>query len=86
METNLQPAKITENYLTLLPAYGRDYKSRLAVERDFNMNKDFEMASMVQGGHFRGGRCCSKSDFATGTKVKIRYNRMLSSVVITVLC
>ena len=28
-------------YLTLLPAYGRDYKSKKAIIEDLNNNKDF---------------------------------------------
>ena len=29
------------NYLTLLPAYGRDYKSKRLIIDDLNNNKDF---------------------------------------------
>tara|TARA_R100000458_G_scaffold53368_1_gene55552 strand:- start:1192 stop:1410 length:219 start_codon:yes stop_codon:yes gene_type:complete len=29
------------NYLTLLPAYGRDYKSKKLIIEDLNSNKDF---------------------------------------------
>jgi len=29
------------NYLTLLPAYGRDYKSKKAILNDLNSLKDF---------------------------------------------
>ena len=29
------------NYLTLLPAYGRDYKSKKQIIDDLNNNKDF---------------------------------------------
>tara|TARA_B100001287_G_C22547946_1_gene465424 strand:+ start:463 stop:681 length:219 start_codon:yes stop_codon:yes gene_type:complete len=29
------------NYLTLLPAYGRDYKSKKHIIDDLNNNKDF---------------------------------------------
>ena len=29
------------NFITLLPAYGRDYKSKKAIIDDLNNNKDF---------------------------------------------
>ncbi len=29
------------NYLTLLPAYGRDYKNKKLIIEDLNSNKDF---------------------------------------------
>lgn len=29
------------SYLTLVPAYGRDYKSQAAVKADWNCDKDF---------------------------------------------
>lgn len=34
-------------YITLSPAYGRDYKSAKAVKEDFNADKDFIIEDVV---------------------------------------
>jgi len=34
-------------YLTLIPAYGRDYKSKKEVIADFEANKDFVIADVM---------------------------------------
>ena len=72
--------KITQNYLTLVPAYGRDYKNRVQVEADFRASKDFEMASLFNG----GGLYCSIQDFASGVKVNIRYAKQRNVVIVKV--
>lgn len=64
---------ITQNWLTLSPAYGRDYKSKAEVEADFRSGKDFKMETLGQGGTY-----CSIRDFAKGTKVMVRYAKMRS--------
>jgi len=35
--------------MTLVPAYGRDYKNRKSVKDDWNNNKDFIIADMFSG-------------------------------------
>ena len=72
---------ITMNYLSLTPAYGRDYKSAREVTQAFLDGKDFEIASMF--GSF-GGRYCSVRDFAQGVTVSIRYNRLTRVVNVKV--
>lgn len=65
------------NNATLVPAYGRDYKSREEVERAFEAGKDFYLASI-----FHGLRSyVSKRDFEAGDSVKLRY-RQLTSVCV----
>jgi hypothetical protein len=66
MSTN----QITENYLEVGPAYGRDYKSQAKVREAFESGKDFEMLSFEYGGKY-----CSIRDFAPGVTVNLRYRR-----------
>lgn len=63
----------------LIPAYGRDYKSKAEAIAAFDAGKDFELASI-----FHGGRYCSKSDFAEGARVLIRYKRLTQIAAVTV--
>jgi hypothetical protein len=62
-------------HITLSPAYGRDYKSKKAVELDFNMGKDFIIETF---GHPYCGKPCSITDLhGEGiTYVNIRYDRL----------
>lgn len=62
---------ITQNYMTVAPAYGRDYKNSKLACADFAAGKDFMMMSVVCGGGY-----CSIADFAKGTIVNIRYDKM----------
>lgn len=65
---------ITQNYLTLTPAYGRDYRSQTAVASDFLAGKDFIHPS---------GSYCSIRDFAPNVQVSLRYSRLSKVHVIT---
>jgi len=56
------------NFLELLPAYGRDYKSATAAKNDFLAGRDFILA-----GFEYGGRYCSIRDFSAGQAVLLRY-------------
>lgn len=68
---------ITENYQVLTPAYGRDYTTAKAAKSDFEAGKDFFLNSVTHGFTY-----CSKSDFAKGVTVNIRYkqNTQVTSV------
>ena len=57
--------------LTLVPAYGRDYKSQKAVKKDWEEGKDFVIATVL---HNDCGRYCNKTDLKDfpGT-IFIRY-------------
>lgn len=57
------------NYITVTPAYGRDYKSRAAMLVDWEAGKDF-----IEG---RSGKYCSKRDFENiHAVVSGRYRRL----------
>ncbi len=64
---------------TLIPAYGRDYKNKVAVLADFQRDKDFEDASFDAT-----GRYINKSDIkrAGGGTVKLRYARLTKFVIV----
>ena len=59
---------------TLVPAYGRDYKSAKAVLTDFNTGKDFALQP--------SGRYASKKDLPAGT-YSIRYSNLRKVLVVT---
>lgn len=72
---------ITQDYITISPAYGRDYKKQADVIADFKAGKDFVMESMNTG---YAGSYCSVRDFAPGVKVQIYYAKQQKSVIATV--
>lgn len=61
---------ITENYQTVVPAYGRDYKSKAEVLTDWKAGKDFQLQTPFESGY------CSIRDFAPGVTVNIRYKKL----------
>jgi hypothetical protein len=65
--------------MTLVPAYGRDYKSKAAVVADWEAGKDFMIASIGPD----SGRYCSIRDSAQlPATVTIRYKRLTMIVLI----
>lgn len=69
-------------YLTLVPAYGRDYKSAKAVKADFDANKDFVVADFDSP---YDGKSVNKADLlkAGGVKaVNIRYKKLANLTVV----
>ena len=62
------------SFLTLTPAYGRDYKSKAAVLADWEANKDFRIATF--GAH--DGQYINKRDAGTlpNTTFQIRYKAL----------
>jgi len=71
---------ITQNNQSVVPAYGRDYKSAKSAIADFLAGKDFEQRFFpVQGGTY-----VSVTDFAPGVRVNIRYCRQTRVAVATV--
>lgn len=69
---------ISEDYMELCPAYGRDYTNRAAAKADFLAGKDFK------GDYTVGFAYCSCRDFAPGTKVNVRYNKGLGICTVVV--
>jgi hypothetical protein len=64
---------------TLVPAYGRDYKSKKAVLADLDAERDFIIADMFDP--YDGKPCTPRRDFA-GKTVKFRYNGLRSVMVV----
>jgi len=61
-------------FITLTPAYGRDYRSKAAVLTDWNSGKDFIVASI---GHPHDGRLINKDDAArTDDAYNVRYDSL----------
>jgi len=60
-------------YMTLVPAYGRDYKTAKAVKADWASGKDFLVSNIMDAGD---GKPFNKQDAATLAPVtlNIRYN------------
>lgn len=61
---------MSTNYVEVMPAYGRDYKSAAAAKADWNNGLDF-MESTTR-------RYCSKRDFQNqpDTQIIIRYGQL----------
>lgn len=75
------PEKITQQYLTLTPAYGRDFKSAREAQQSFMSGQDWQIATVFGG---NAGRYCSVRDFADGVSVELRYAKQTKSTVIKV--
>ena len=67
-------------YVTLLPAYGRDYKSQKEAKEDWQAGKDFVIACF---GHPNDGSYINRTDWITGGKTEkltIRYAKSTKTV------
>lgn len=61
-------------YLTVVPAYGRDYKSKAEVLSDWNAGKDFQICDMSSP---HDGSYINKEDASKeGITVNVRYARL----------
>jgi hypothetical protein len=68
--------------LTLVPAYGRDYKSQNEVIEDWNKDKDFQIANAFSP---YDGKYCNQSNLKedkTLTAVNIRYSKLTKIAVL----
>jgi hypothetical protein len=66
--------------LTLVPAYGRDYKNQKQVAADFRSGKDFLIADFFCKWD---GKPCNKQDLrGQYEQVHIRYSRLMKLTVI----
>lgn len=63
--------------MTLIPAYGRDYKSAKAARTDWESGKDFRIATIGPD----SGAYTSKRDW-TGKHVAIRYNKLTQLTIV----
>ena len=59
--------------LTLSPAYGRDYKSKAEVQKDWDAGKDFVIETMM---HPDCGRPMNKEQVSDSEAISIRYKGM----------
>lgn len=57
-------------YVTAVPAYGRDYKSKKAVLEDWNAGKDFLIQDMFLSGYI------NKADKPANIVLHIRYKNL----------
>lgn len=76
------------NTLILTPAYGRDYESKEAAIKDWNLDKDFVIANFSMG-----SRKINKSDFINFrdskelkgvTNINFRYSKLTKVAVLNV--
>jgi hypothetical protein len=63
-------------YVSAVPAYGRDYKSKAAVMADWNAGKDFLTQDMMLSGYV------NKDDKPDGVTLNIRYKNLTQVAVI----
>lgn len=70
-------------YLTLVPAYGRDYKSKKAVLADWEANRDFLIQDISSP---YDGRYINKQDATSlkSTTFNIRYKSLTQICVVKV--
>lgn len=57
----------------LVPAYGRDYKSKKEAEDSFYAGQDFRVADISSP---FDGTYCSVRDFKKGEEISIRYKKL----------
>ncbi len=68
------------SYLTVTPAYGRDYKTKKEALEAWEQGKDFEIAS----GLFSGGTYINKEDAKPGMTINIRYKNATQVAVVKI--
>lgn len=69
-------------FVTVTPAYGRDYKKRSDAVKDWNDGKDFILQDVASPWF---GRPCSKRNFTQkGTVIRIRYRELREVAVLKV--
>jgi len=65
--------------MTLVPAYGRDYKSKKDVLADFNAGKDFVIADFSSP---YDGKPANKQDLTNEKRIHIRYKKLTQICVV----
>lgn len=66
--------------VTVIPAYGRDYKSAAAVRADYEAGKDFIVQDMFSG--YDGSAVNKEDAVREGIQLKVRYQRLTKAVII----
>jgi hypothetical protein len=67
---------LCNSYASLVPAYGRDYKNKKEILKDFNGHKDFILMPE--------SRYINKPQIKKGITVHIRYKKLTSVCAIKV--
>jgi hypothetical protein len=77
------PAHKFAKRITLIPAYGRDYKSKAALVKDFNDNKDFIIMDMSSQWDTKPA---NKEDLKNHgyTVASIRYKQQRETAVVNI--
>lgn len=70
---------MSQNYATLTPAYGRDYKNKAEVLKDFNDGKDFLLDCFGQPRTY-----INKAQIKPGITVNVRYAKKMKVTPIKV--
>lgn len=65
---NVEVQQVSD-YISVVPAYGRDYKSKKAVMADWDEGKDFYVVSLNSSGYV------NKDDKPDGTILQVRYDK-----------
>ena len=63
-------------YLSAVPAYGRDYKSKKEVLADWKAGKDFKIEDVAHGGYV------NINDKPSDVELHVRYKRLTMVCVI----
>ena len=63
-------------FIGVVPAYGRDYKSQREVKADWDAGKDFRCTDIGRSGYV------SKADAPTGATITVRYGHGLKVMTI----
>ncbi len=71
-------------HLTLVPAYGRDYKSKGEVLVDLMADKDFDLAGITGSGKINLAELRQDAVVKGPQQVNIRYKRLQNVMVLTV--
>ena len=71
-------------YVTVTPAYGRDYKSAKAAKADFNANKDFILQDFMSpwDGKYAGKDDLIHSGDYDVVNIRYKRNKMITSVIL----
>lgn len=77
------------NSVTLIPAYGRDYKSKAAVLADWDANKDFIIQVWLNPNHIGYGTYVNKAQlkdlqFDGFSHITFRYSRCTKGFIIQI--
>lgn len=61
--------------IIVIPAYGRDYKSKKEIQKDIDENKDFTVSDISNSSY---GRYCNKQDLLRDnyTAMRVRYSQL----------